>query len=439
MLTSIAAFTFVLGVLVFVHEMGHYLMARRIGIRVLTFSLGFGPKLLTVRRGDTDYCISAIPLGGYVKMAGENPDDVRSGADDEFLSKTKWERFQVLIMGPTMNIILAFVVMAVVLYQGADVPAYEEQPPIVGHVMEASPAEQSGIRVGDLILRIGGRPVQTWEELFVTVMPRAERELEVVLRRGLQEVTIQVTPEAQTQFQVGDLGVVPIMQPQILNVLTGDPADLAGIRPRDVITAVNAEPITRDNPFVETINANADVALMLTVVRGGETLEIEVTPALRGNVGLIGVELSPFEVRTIEPGPLQAIQMSFEKNYAWSGLILQTLGGLLTSETSPKQLVGPLGIAQLSGGAAQIGMVALFTLMAMISLNLGILNLLPIPVLDGGHIFIMALEGLSRRNFSVRIKEKIQLAGFVVLLMLMVTVIYNDLTRINWGEWLGLW
>ena len=438
MLTSIAAFTFVLGVLVFVHEMGHYLMARRIGIRVLTFSLGFGPKLLTVKRGDTDYCISAIPLGGYVKMAGENPDDVRSGADDEFLSKTKWERFQVLIMGPTMNIILAFVVMAVVLYQGADVPAYEEQPPIVGYVMEASPAEQSGIRVGDLILSIGGRPVQTWEELFVTVMPRAERELEVVLRRGLQEVTTQVTPEAQTQFQVGDLGVVPIMQPQILNVMTGDPADLAGIRPRDVITAVNGEPITRDNPFVETINANADVALMLTVVRGGQTLKIEVTPALRGNVGLIGVELSPFEVRTIEPGPLQAIQMSFEKNYAWSGLIFQTLGGLLTSETSPKQLVGPLGIAQLSGGAAQIGLVALFTLMAMISLNLGILNLLPIPVLDGGHIFIMALEGLSRRDFSVRIKEKIQLAGFVVLLMLMVTVIYNDLTRINWGEWLGL-
>ena len=438
MLTSIAAFTFVLGVLVFVHEMGHFLMARRIGIRVLTFSLGFGPKLLTVRRGDTDYCISAIPLGGYVKMAGENPDDVQSGADDEFLSKTKWERFQVLIMGPAMNILLAFVVMAVVLYQGADVPAYEEQPPIVGYVMEASPAEQSGIRVGDLILSIGGRPVQTWEELFVTVMPRAERELEVVLRRGLQEVTTQVTPEAQTQFQVGDLGVVPIMQPQILNVMTGDPADLAGIRPRDVITAVNDEPITRDNPFVETINANADVALMLTVVRGSQTLKIEVTPALRGNVGLIGVELSPFEVRTIEPGPLQAIQMSFEKNYAWSGLIFQTLGGLLTSETSPKQLVGPLGIAQLSGGAAQIGLVALFTLMAMISLNLGILNLLPIPVLDGGHIFIMALEGLSRRDFSVRIKEKIQLAGFVVILMLMVTVIYNDLTRINWGEWLGL-
>ena len=439
MLTSIAAFTFVLGVLVFVHEMGHFLMARRIGIRVLTFSLGFGPKLLTVRRGDTDYCISAIPLGGYVKMAGENPDDVQSGADDEFLSKTKWERFQVLIMGPAMNILMAFVVMAVVLYQGADVPAYEEQPPIVGYVMEASPAEQSGIRVGDLILSIGGRPVQTWEELFVAVMPRAERELEVVLRRGLQEVTVQVTPEAQTQFQVGDLGVVPIMQPQILNVMTGDPADLAGIKPRDVITAVNDEPITRDNPFVETINANADVALMLTVVRGSQTLKIEVTPALRGNVGLIGVELSPFEVRTIEPGPLQAIQMSFEKNYAWSGLIFQTLGGLLTSETSPKQLVGPLGIAQLSGGAAQIGLVALFTLMAMISLNLGILNLLPIPVLDGGHIFIMALEGLSRRDFSVRIKEKIQLAGFVVILMLMVTVIYNDLTRINWGEWLGLW
>ena len=135
MLTSLVAFVFVLGVLVFVHELGHYMMARRLGVRVLTFSLGFGPKLLTVRRGDTDYCVSAIPLGGYVKMAGENPEETRAGKDDEFLSKSKWARFQILVMGPTMNIVLALVVMAVVLYQGAEVPAYEEQPPVVGSVV----------------------------------------------------------------------------------------------------------------------------------------------------------------------------------------------------------------------------------------------------------------------------------------------------------------
>src|ERR671917_2443809 len=148
-MSSILAFVFVLGVLIFVHELGHFVMARRIGVRVLTFSLGFGPKLLNIKRGDTEYCVSAIPLGGYVKMAGENPDDPRSGSPDEFLSKTKWERFQILIMGPAMNIALAVVVMALVLMQGADVPAYQDQPPVVGAVLPGSPAEQVGIQRGD--------------------------------------------------------------------------------------------------------------------------------------------------------------------------------------------------------------------------------------------------------------------------------------------------
>ena len=151
------AFVFVLGVLIFVHELGHYLMARRIGVRVLTFSLGFGPKLVSVRRGDTDYCISAIPLGGYVKMAGETVEDERTGATDEFLSKTKWQRFQVLVAGPVMNILLAIVVLAFVLYQGADVPAYEQQPPVVGKVTDGSPAAKSGIRRGDRIVSIADR------------------------------------------------------------------------------------------------------------------------------------------------------------------------------------------------------------------------------------------------------------------------------------------
>ncbi len=439
MLTSLVAFVFVLGVLVFVHELGHYMMARRLGVRVLTFSLGFGPKLLTVRRGDTDYCVSAIPLGGYVKMAGENPEETGAGKDDEFLSKSKWARFQILVMGPTMNIVLALVVMAVVLYQGAEVPAYEEQPPVVGSVAEGLPAEASGILPGDLIVSIGGKAVPTWEDLFLAVMPRAERELEVVIRRGERSIAMLIIPKAQTRFEMGDLGVLPVMHPQIRNVLAGEPAERAGIRRGDVIVAIDGEPVSPDNPLVERINASVNRPLTLTVKRGDREQDIEVTPALRGEIGLIGVELSPYELRTIDPGPLQAIQMSVERNYEWSGLIFQTLWGLLTRETSPRQLMGPVGIAQLSGGAAQIGLVALFTLMAMISLNLGILNLLPIPVLDGGHILIMALEGVSRRDFSVRVKERMLLAGFAVLMMLMVAVIYNDLTRITWIENLMPW
>ena len=414
-------------------------MARRVGVRVLTFSLGFGPKLIRFRRGDTEYCVSAVPLGGYVKMAGENPDEPRSDRDDEFLSKSKWQRFLVLIMGPTMNIILAVVVMAVVLYSGADVPAYEQQPPVVGAVEPGSPADRAGIRRGDRIVSVADEIVQTWEELYIAVMPRAEREVLLTFVRDGQYTTVRVTPDAQTRFEMGDIGVFPDVYPQIVSVVPGDPADRAGIEPGDVITAVDGERITKDNALVGMINENAGNPLTLTVRRDNEQLQVVVTPQLRGDVGLIGVGLSPFEVRRIDPGPLQAVWLSVERNYEWSGLIFRTIGGLLTRETSPKQLMGPVAIAQLSGGAAQVGWIALFTLMAMISLNLGILNLLPIPVLDGGHIFIMALEGLSRRDFSMRVKEKMLLAGFVALMTLMVTVVYNDLMRIEWIESLVPW
>ena len=185
-MNTVLAFLFVLGVLVFVHELGHFMAARRLGVRVLTFSLGFGPKLLKVRRGDTEYCVSAIPLGGYVKMAGETSDDSRTGHSDEFLSKTKWERFQILIAGPTMNIILAVVVMAVVLAQGAEVPVYLDQPPVVGTVAPGSPAERAGIQRGDRILTVAGDQVDTWDDLFLAVGTRPDRDIAVTLLRGGQ-------------------------------------------------------------------------------------------------------------------------------------------------------------------------------------------------------------------------------------------------------------
>ena len=432
-MTSILAFVFVIGVLVFVHELGHFLAARRIGVRVLVFSIGFGPKLLKVRRGDTEYCVSAIPLGGYVRMAGENTEDRRTGAPDEFLSKTKWERFQVLIMGPAMNIVLAVVVMTFVLYQGVDMPLYESEPPVVGTVAEGSAADQVGIRVGDRIVSVAGRVVETWEEMQFEVRPRADREIAVAVRNadGIRE--LQVTPDSQTSFELGDLGIGPVMRPQIRSVAAGQPAAAAGIEVGDVIAAVEGEAVASEE-LIKRINAHADRPLTLSIRRGEMRRDVTVTPALVGDVGLIGVSVSPYEVRSIDPGLIDAFGYSLQRNYEWSGLIFQTLVGLFTAETSPRQLVGPVGIAQLSGGAAEIGFVALLSLMSMISLNLGILNLLPIPVLDGGHIAIMALEGASRRNFSTRVKERMLLFGFVALMMLMVTVIYNDLTRVAWIE-----
>lgn len=437
-MTSILAFVFVIGVLVFVHELGHYLAARRVGVRVLVFSIGFGPKLLKFRRGDTEYCVSVIPLGGYVRMAGEHTDDRRTGADDEFLSKSKWERFQILIAGPAMNVVLAIVVMTFVLYQGVDVPQFESEPPVVGTVAEGSAADLVGIRVGDRIVSVAGGVVETWEEMQLAVRPRADREIAVVVRNAAGIRELQVTPDSQTQFELGDLGIGPVMHPQIRSVAPGEPAEAAGILVGDVIEAVEGDALSSE-ALIERINAHAERPLTLAIRRGETRRDVTVTPALVGDVGLIGVSISPYEVRSIDPGPIDAFAYSLQRNYEWSGLIFQTLVGLFTAETSPRQLVGPVGIAQLSGGAAEIGFVALLSLMSMISLNLGILNLLPIPVLDGGHIAIMALEGVSRRNFSVRVKERMLMFGFVALMMLMVTVIYNDLTRVAWIERFMLW
>jgi regulator of sigma E protease len=229
------------------------------------------------------------------------------------------------------------------------------------------------------------------------------------------------------------------MHPMVRAVNAGQPADKAGIKVGDVVLAVNGEPVTPQKPLVETIKASANVPLRLTIQREGRVRDVVVTPEKQDGVGKIGVVLNAFEIRIIKPGFLRAVQMSFERNRDWSTLIVQTLAGLFSGETSPKQLMGPVGIAQLSGDAARAGLIELLTLMAMISLNLGLLNLLPIPVLDGGHIMILALEGLARRDLSTAVKEKVLLAGFVVLMLLMVTVIYNDLMRIAWVERLMPW
>jgi regulator of sigma E protease len=435
---TLLAFIFVLGVLIFVHELGHYLMAKWLGVRVLKFSLGFGPRLIGFRRGDTDYCISAIPLGGFVKMAGENPEDPRTGATDEFLSRSKWERFQILIMGPLMNVLLAVVLMAIVLMQGADVPAYQDQPPVVGAVAAGSPAERSGIRPKDRIVSVGGRRTETWDEFYTMIGTRARRSVAIVLLRDGREVTVEVTPDAETKYEIGEIGVMPDVHPHIRAVTVGDPAERAGLKVGDLVVAVNGETMVFSRQLSSAIATRAGQPVVFTIDRGGVKRDITVTPVKRGARGVVGIGIGD-EVKSFQPTPLQAVWLSLQRNYEFSGLIIETLVGLLTTETSPRQLMGPVGIAQLSGESAAAGWLALFTLMASISLNLGILNLLPIPVLDGGHIFIMAVEGLARRDFSVKVKEKMLLAGFAVLMLLMVTVIYNDLTRVPWVEKLMFW
>jgi regulator of sigma E protease len=437
--TSIFAFVFVLGILVFVHELGHFLAARRIGVRVLTFSLGFGPKLFGFRRGDTEYCVSAIPLGGYVKMAGENPDEARTGAPDEFLSKTKWQRFQVLIMGPLMNLALAFVVMAIVLYQGAQAPAFDREPVVVGSVESGSVAASAGIQKGDRIFHIDGQPIANWEQYSMAVLPKANRQITVGIERGTERFDRILTPKAEGKFDAGQLGVLPMMRPQVTAINHDEPGYQGGLRVNDVIVGAAGEHGISQQRVIELIRAHENTPLALEIERDGRPQVITVVPKKVGEYARIGATISPYEVRSIEPTLIGAFKMSADRNWEWTRLIIKTLAGLFTRDTSVKQLMGPVAIAGLSGEAAEQGWLQLFGLMAMISLNLGLLNLMPVPVLDGGHIAILAMEGLSRRDFSMKVKEKMLLAGFVLLVTLMVTVIYNDLARIEWVGRLMPW
>jgi regulator of sigma E protease len=440
LLITILAFLFVLGVLIFVHELGHFLAARRHGVRVLTFSLGFGPKILKVTRGDTEYCISAVPLGGYVKMAGENPEDPRSGQPDEFLSKTKWQRFQILFAGPAMNILLAVVVTAFVLgIQGVRQPVYFDEPALLGSVVSGSPAERAGLKRGDRVITVSGDQIATWKDLELAIgLRRPNRDMSVTVLRDGQNVTMNVRPVAEGKYEVSDIGVLPDANPVITRVLSGDRAEKAGLKAGDIILAVNGERMATRMQLIDVISQSGGKTIQVTVRRDGGEQTVTATPEQRGARGWLGVELSE-PTKSFTPGPFEAVRLSVEHNIESSGIIFRTLAGLFTGETSVRQLQGPVGIAQLSGESAQEGFITLLSLMAMLSINLGILNLMPVPVLDGGHILIMALEGIARRDFSMQVKEKMLLAGFVVLMMLMVTVIYNDLTRISWIERLMPW
>ena len=445
-MTTLLAFLFVLGVLVFIHELGHFLLARWNGVRVLTFSLGFGPKLLKVQRGDTEYCISVIPLGGYVKMAGENPDDVQTGAPDEFLAKSKWQRFQILIAGPVMNLLLAVVLLAFVLLQGADVLAFLDRPAVVGAVQGGSPAEKAGIQPGDTITKFGTADVRTWEHLDMAVASRPEREVQVTVLRNGAEQRLNIRPDLTelkmrggARFEIGAIGVLPDVYPSVASFVKDKPAEKSGLKPGDVILAIDGQRMVFGSQIAETISKKpGDKPIEFRIRRDGAEQTIPVTPYRDGARTLVGLYPSDATV-SYKPSFIEAVGMSVKRNIEMAGLILNTLKDLVTGEASPKQLMGPVGIAQLSGESAQAGWIALFSLMASISLNLGLLNLMPIPVLDGGHIFIMAIETISRRDFSLQVKEKMLFVGFVLLMTLMATVIYNDLMRIAWIENLVPW
>jgi regulator of sigma E protease len=269
------------------------------------------------------------------------------------------------------------------------------------------------------------------------VVPKANREISIAVERDGQTINARLTPDAVSKYEMGSIGVRPWIRLKVTTIAPGSPAERAGFKSGDVIDTVDGEKVD-DMLVVERLKAAGGRQVAMTIVRDGRTETLHVTPEGESGKAVIGIGIGE-ESRIVQPGFFEAIALSVKRNWEGTRLILKTLAGLFTRETPVRQLMGPVAIGELSGSAAQLGWIALFNFMAMISLNLGLINLMPIPVLDGGHIAILGLEGLARRDFSMRVKEKILIAGFALILMLMVTVIYNDLTRVEWIEKFMFW
>jgi regulator of sigma E protease len=422
-------FLVVIGILVFVHEFGHFLMAKQAGVRVEKFSLGMGPKLVGFKKGDTEYVISALPLGGYVKMAGENPDEEPTGAADEFQSKTVWQRARIAATGPLTNIVLAFIIMPLVFMVGT----YSEGPAKVGFVEKASPAERAGFMTGDVIVDINGRSISDWTRALTLIAVNPNTDVSVVIERQGERKTLTLRPEMATELKIGTSGLVPDMPAEIGKLKPGFPAEQAGIMVHDKIIAINGKTIYHWLQLSTIVKESKGSKLTLTLERDGKRMEKIVTPKEDGGRQVIGVE--PV-IRLVfkKHGFFESLRLGFDKTIESVDLTLITLRKLVTFDLSIKTLGGPVMIAQMSGQAAAAGLSAFLSLLAMISISLGILNLLPIPVLDGGMILFLVIEAIRKKPLSRKVMEVAQGIGAGLLITLIAVVSYNDVMRMFFSK-----
>jgi regulator of sigma E protease len=429
---AVVSMAVVLGIMILVHELGHFAAAKHFGVRVEVFSIGFGKRLAGFRRGDTDYRISALPLGGYVKMAGENPLESRSGAPDEFMSHPRWQRFVIAVAGPAMNILLAIALLTGVFMVRYEHPIYLDQPAVIGWVLENSPAAKSGVQQGDRIVRIEGVQNPTWEDVILKVVTSPKQPVDVAIQRDNQILEKKIQPDAEGSEQYGNVGWLPDQPITVTELEPNMPAAMAGIKVNDDLVAVNGVPMRSLFSVIHYLQQNKLQPVSVTVVRKGQQMNFTVTPVLTDENGQnnyrLGFHSEPVRIDKL-PFP-QALRRSLLENKRYSLLIVDLVQKMVQRKVSMKQIEGPIGIARASGDAArQPGWTPLLSLMAMISLNLGVFNLLPIPILDGGIILLLIIESVIRRDISVRIKERIYQTAFVFLLLFAVMVIYNDLMK----------
>lgn len=431
-LQNIWWFLIMIGVMILIHELGHYWAARFFDVKVHTFSFGFGPRLFGFKKGETDFRFSAILLGGYVKMEGEQPGEEHTADPRSFLNKPRWQRLIILFAGPAMNIILAVAVLT-----GLFMVRFPKTPsapsPEIGYVVPGSAAAKAGLKEGDRIVQIGDASNPTWEDINMKEVTSAGHSLNVWIVRNGQRQLVHVTPVLDPKTGAGFAGWGEQNKIEVDNVLADSPAAKAGLHPGDIIVSVDGQQIFSTPKVHDIISSGGGKPVSVVISHNGKIRTATLTPAKLENNGakewMIGVTLQPKVVFVSLPLP-QAFAESVQENAKNAGFIYQFLRGVAERRMSPKSVAGPIGIVQMSGEGAREGPMAYLGLMAALSLNLAIVNLLPIPMLDGGTIFMLLIEMFMRRDLSIQVKETAFRLGFVFLMALVAFVIYNDISKL---------
>jgi regulator of sigma E protease len=429
-------FLILIGVMILIHELGHFWAARFFDVRVDTFSFGFGPRLFGFRRGDTDYRVSAVFfLGGFVKMAGELPGDESANDPRGFLAKPRWQRLIIVLAGPLMNVVLA-----VGLLTGLYMVKYQkvvdaDNGAVIGDVTPGTPAAKAGLQEGDRIVGLDGHRNPTWDDIILKEAESASRPMHLTVERNGRDLNTTVTPVLDERFGVGAAGWSEKGEVQLGPVSPGMPAHKAGLQQGDLILSAGGHPIHAVARFHEVIRGSNGKPIVIEFRRNGQTRQATVQPVWSTADGpprwMIGVIPEPkLNIVTTRLSLPDAMRESVEENMRSASLIFRLLEGIVERRISAKSLSGPVGIAQMSGQAAKQGPSAFLMLMSMVSLNLAVINLMPLPILDGGSVVMLVIEMVMRRDMSMAVKEAVFKVGFVFIMMLVAFVLYNDISKI---------
>jgi len=442
-LTSTVSMLVVLGIMVLVHEFGHFAVAKLCGVRVEVFSIGFGKRLFGFRRGDTDYRLSLLPLGGYVKMSGESPGEASTGDPAEFNAHPRWQRILIGLAGPVSNFMLALLLMTGFYMMHNEVEAFRSQAAKIDFVSDHTAAAAAGLKPGDLITRFDSVTNPTWEQVSIRSAMNVGQRIPVDVKRDGQIVSMQMTipqPRGGDDFDFDTVGFVPRMQEdpiRVRQIEVGMPAAKAGLKAGDQILSVDGLTLHSVDAMLAFLQQGNGRPIQMTAQREGKPFQIELQPIMADEPNghrlyRIGFapNLPPFKIQQL-PLPA-ALKQSVRFNLRYSGLILEVLQRMVTRRFAVQDLSVPIGIARETGLAVeQPGWQPLIGLMSIISLNLGIFNLLPIPILDGGVIVLLLIEGVMRRDLNQEFKERIYQAAFVVLLIFAAFVMFNDISKLQ--------